>query len=74
MINTEPNRDHAYSIRSCTACLYYAKCFTDCSPRMMWSDCAKYGCHDFISDNRDMMNEMPVTKPRKSRKALKAYD
>lgn len=46
MINTEPNRDHQYSLRSCFNCKIFDNCISkyNVQDNRIHCDFAKYGC------------------------------
>lgn len=67
MISTEKSFDHKYRLRSCTNCLRFDECFAKHDPRMVWADCAKYGCRRYLSDNEQFMNEQPKKRTKISK-------
>lgn len=62
MINTEPQREHRYILRSCLNCCNLPNCHVryEVDSISIWADKAKYGCKIYSSTVDEYINEQPT--------------
>lgn len=69
MINTKPNRDHQYKLRSCLNCNSFIDmsciAYREHQQPVMWCDKAKYGCLKYQGKH---IKELSKAEKRKLKK------